>query len=176
MIITATGHRPQSLGGFGRSGFLQQRLVDLARAALKKYMPRGVITGMALGWDQAVAQAATELEIPWVAAIPFQGQEERWPTEAQEKYHELLGKSTKVIVVSEGGYSTAKFHKRNEWMVDHADVVLALWNGKPSGTANTIEYAKSQGIQVINLWRSWTKYMSPPITKEGRHDVHNRSH
>ncbi|MCH1948151.1 SymE family type I addiction module toxin [Enterocloster sp. OA13] len=43
--------------------------------------------------------------------------------------------------------------KRNEIMVQQADSVLAIWDGKSRGTKYTIEYAKKQGkpVQVITL-------------------------
>lgn len=43
--------------------------------------------------------------------------------------------------------------KRNEIMVQQADSVLAVWDGKSRGTKYTIEYAKKQGkpVQVITL-------------------------
>ena len=43
--------------------------------------------------------------------------------------------------------------KRNRYMVDHADYILAVWNGCPSGTGNTVRYAHKKGktIIVINL-------------------------
>lgn len=37
----------------------------------------------------------------------------------------------------------------NEWMVDHVSRVIAVYNGQPSGTRNTIEYAKKKGVPVI---------------------------
>ena len=41
---------------------------------------------------------------------------------------------------------------RNNYMVTKSDVVIAIWNGKPSGTSNTIQIAKNQGkkIRTIN--------------------------
>lgn len=43
--------------------------------------------------------------------------------------------------------------KRNESMIQQADMVLAVWNGKSRGTAYSIEYAKKQGkpVQVITI-------------------------
>ena len=38
---------------------------------------------------------------------------------------------------------------RNDYMVDHSDLVLAIWNGEQSGgTWHTIQYAKAKGKQV----------------------------
>lgn len=38
--------------------------------------------------------------------------------------------------------------KRNEQIVNHAEKVLAFWDGKSRGTKYTIDYAKKQGIDV----------------------------
>lgn len=39
--------------------------------------------------------------------------------------------------------------KRNRYMVDHADYILAVWNGCPSGTGNTVRYAHKKGKTII---------------------------
>ncbi len=39
--------------------------------------------------------------------------------------------------------------KRNRYMVDKSDLVLAIWNGQESGgTWNTIQYARSKGKPI----------------------------
>lgn len=156
MILAFTGHRPQKLGGYSDDTF--NRLVALAKAVITKYHPMSIITGMALGWDQAVAQAAIELHVPFTAAIPFIGQESKWPEQSQAKYRELRGKSELTKVVMSGDYSADKMQIRNEWMVDHADMVIALWDGTSGGTANCVNYAKAQHKQIVNVWASWVKH------------------
>lgn len=47
------------------------------------------------------------------------------------------------------GYSRACFQIRNEWMVDHSKRVIAIYNGQPGGTKNTIEYAERVGVYVV---------------------------
>jgi uncharacterized phage-like protein YoqJ len=42
-------------------------------------------------------------------------------------------------------------YKRNEYMVDNSDIVMAVWNGKKSGTSYTVEYAKKKGRRVLVL-------------------------
>lgn len=37
----------------------------------------------------------------------------------------------------------------NEWMVDHVPRFVAVYNGQPSGTRNTIEYTKKKGVPAI---------------------------
>ena len=39
--------------------------------------------------------------------------------------------------------------KRNRYMVDQADVLIAVWDGSPSGTGKTVRYAHQQGKPVI---------------------------
>lgn len=39
--------------------------------------------------------------------------------------------------------------KRNEYMVNNSDYVIAVWNGKPSGTGNTVEYSKKKNKVVL---------------------------
>ena len=42
--------------------------------------------------------------------------------------------------------------KRNKYMVDQSDLVIAVWDGKKvGGTWNTIKYAKSKEKQVIYI-------------------------
>ena len=45
-------------------------------------------------------------------------------------------------------YSRACFRIRNEWMVNHAARVIAVFNGEKGGTKNTIDYAVRTGIPV----------------------------
>ncbi len=156
MILAGTGHRPDKLGGYNTH--VAQRLQTLASAALTKHQPQLVISGMALGWDQALAEAAVAHDIPFHAYVPFEGQESMWPLQAQQRYQDLLWKADKVIIVCEGSFAAWKMQKRNEAMVDACDKVLALWNGTSGGTANCVAYAKTQNKPIFNLWHSWEKY------------------
>jgi uncharacterized phage-like protein YoqJ len=161
MIICGTGHRPDKLGGY--SGRVRDRLVDLAIKALERYKPEHVITGMALGWDTALADAADVCGIPYTAAVPFRGQESRWPAEARTHYQTILADADDVVYVCDPGYAAWKMQRRNEWMVNESNSVLALWNGTSGGTANCVHYAESKGKQVINLWPSWAKFSGIPV-------------
>ena len=46
-------------------------------------------------------------------------------------------------------YTPDCMDKRNRYMVDHADYILAVWNGCPSGTGNTVRYAHKKGKSII---------------------------
>lgn len=152
MLVAGTGHRPEKLGGYDREA--HKLLVNVAIRALKECGATEVITGMALGWDQALAEAAIAVGIPFVAAIPFQGQERRWPDESRKKYHRILSHAADLVVVSEGEYAAWKLHRRNEWMVDHASAVLAMWDETSftGGTAACLKYARKKEKSVFNAW------------------------
>lgn len=159
MIVAGTGHRPNKLGGYGMPATV--RLVDLARDWLEENKPEKVISGMALGWDYALAAAAFDLDIPFIAAVPFEGQDKMWPDESKRNYRALLEEADKVVYVCEPGYAPWKMQKRNEWMVDACDTLLAVWNGTSGGTANCVRYADSKGKPIVNLWDTltWNGYL-----------------
>ncbi len=39
--------------------------------------------------------------------------------------------------------------KRNEWMVDNSDAVIAVGDGTPGATATTMDYARKLGRSVL---------------------------
>lgn len=155
-IVAATGHRPDKLGGY--SDAVLDRLTDLACVYLGRFDPPldRVISGMAQGWDTAVALAAIQCAVPLICAEPFLGQQEVWPLAAKQRYSFIESKAHTVYVVCEGGYAAWKMQKRNEWMVDHSSRVVALWNGTAGGTANCVAYAKKQQRPIDNLWEQWS--------------------
>jgi uncharacterized phage-like protein YoqJ len=149
-----TGHRPKSLGlPYDIHDPAYNLLGSAIVSRIEELKPDSIITGMALGVDQLVATIAVELNIPFVAAVPFQGQENIWPAKSQQFYLDLLTKAQKVVTVSEGGYSAAKLYKRNEYIVDNSDVLLAVWNGQLSGgTYAAMQYAiaKKKRIMIVD--------------------------
>ena len=116
------------------------------------------ITGMARGVDIWAGQAVLKLRaqnpaIKLVAASPYKGFEDRWSDAWKEQYSFLLQWADAVRYICLG-YSKGAFQKRNEWMVDRSSRVIAFYNGESGGTRNTIRYAESKGVQVINLLQS----------------------
>ena len=151
-VIAATGHRPDKLGGYDQK--TRRALGALAVEFLHERRPAKVISGMAIGWDMAVAAAAVTLGIPFVAAVPFADQALRWPIESQDRYHRLLAQAHSVEYISMG-YSAKAMQLRNEWMVNSADEMMALHDGSWGGTFNCLEYARKRGVPVTNLWDRW---------------------
>lgn len=151
--LAGTGHRPQSLGGFNRE--VSNRLIVLATDKLSSIKPSLVITGGALGWDTALAQAAIALNIPLELHIPCKDYSSRWPLSSQQIYHQILSSATKVKYLSDR-YHISLLHKRNISMVDSCNILLALYNGIPKGgTHNCVQYALSTSKEIINVWNDF---------------------
>ena len=153
MIVAGTGHRPGKLNGYSSKAF--NVLVDIASKWLEENKPTKVISGMAMGWDMALAQATINKNIPLICALPFKGQEKMWSKDIQALYNDLISKAQKIVYVSPEGYTPKKMQKRNQWMVDHADVILAMWDGTMGGTYNCIKYAENKQKSIINLYNTW---------------------
>ncbi len=157
MRLGITGHRPDKLGGHGPK--VARALRELARAEIQALGPELVITGMALGWDQACAEAALELGIPFQALVPFMGQEKIWPNEAKAKYFKLLGAAKEVSFVSSGGFATWKLLARNRAIVALSEHLLALYDGSSGGTRYCVDFAAHMHTPVTNCWERY----NPPV-------------
>lgn len=167
-MLAVTGHRPDKLGGYTADADL--RLRTFARLVLPQLLAatrtEHVITGMALGWDQAVALACVDLKVPYTAAVPFPEQDSRWPEASRIRWASLCAQAHTVVTVTPA-YSGANLQRRNEWMVDHGSALAALWNGTSGGTANCVGYAQRRGAPVIGVWQHWHAFLHnqplPPI-------------
>lgn len=161
MIICGTGHRPDKLGGYSKAAHAQLVQIAWDWLRVRRKDITCVITGGALGWDQALAEAARRLRIPYTMAIPFEGFENKWPDESQLYLHYLCDNATDVVFVCEAGYAPWKMQKRNEWMVNESELVLAMWNGTDGGTANCVRYAEKLNRPITNLWERYEETASP---------------
>lgn len=141
MIVSFTGHRPTKIGGYDILNPIYEACHNSIMKALNDLNPTQAISGMALGVDTWAALCCVELGIPFIAAIPFEGQEKRWPDRSQRLYNVLLKEAFKKEYICDPGYAFWKMQKRNEWMVDNSDLVIAVWDGSSGGTGHCVDYA-----------------------------------
>ena len=111
------------------------------------------ITGMALGVDMYAAEIVLDLKskyphITLESAIPCETQAIKWSVASRERYYNIAAKCDKETMLQRE-YTPDCMDKRNRYMVDHADYILAVWNGCPSGTGNTVRYAHKKGKSII---------------------------
>lgn len=121
--------------------------------ALIQYNASRAITGFALGFDQLVAKVCIEIGLPFTAAIPYAKQAEKWSAAQQQEYLELLEKATDIVIVSEGEYAVWKLFKRNDWIVNNSDMIVAYAMMPDGGAASCCVAAAKAGKKVVNLLR-----------------------
>ncbi len=150
--VCFTGHRPEKLTRSERA--IKNDLEKEIRRAIADGL-NVFITGMARGVDIWAAQIVLTLRdegcpIKLMCACPYDGFEKGWKQEWQAQYRTILAAADFVKYVCDG-YSCSCFQVRNEWMVNHAARVIAVFNGKKSGTKNTIDYAAKVGVPVASI-------------------------
>lgn len=147
-----TGHRPEKL---------RQAENDICQALeceIQEAISSGIhvfISGMARGVDIWAAEIVLRLrekghDVKLICACPYEGFEHGWSTAWQRRYNAVLRSADLVRFICPG-YNRACFQIRNEWMVDHSALVIAVYNGQPSGTKNTLDYAVQNSIACRNV-------------------------
>lgn len=151
-----TGHRPQKLG-YGENSIqcdeLKSKLEELIIELIEKEDVTHFISGVALGVDTYAANIVLNLktqypDITLECAIPCENQAAKWNERDRDVYYDLISKCDKETLLQQK-YSSDCMQKRNEYMVDNSDYVIAVWNGKPSGTGNTVKCAKKSNKTVL---------------------------
>jgi len=152
MKIAITGHRPQKIGNEwdGRGPMSKWIRLNIEKI-LDEHAPDMLISGMALGVDQLFAEIAIERKLKLLAAIPCKGQETVWPQKSQTRYNNILDyDKCEKHYVSER-YTGWAMQKRNEYMVDNCDLLIAVWDGTVGGTGNCVQYAKKVNKEIIRI-------------------------
>ena len=154
-----TGHRPAKLPwGMDETDArclrLKARIADALEAAYQSGY-RHFICGMALGCDLYFCEAVLELrsrcpDVTVEAAIPCPTQADAWPAVQRERYCRLVESCDYETLVSQR-YSASCMQRRDRYMVDHAALLIAAFDGSPGGTRYTVEYAMRCGLEIVDL-------------------------
>ena len=153
LTIGVTGHRPPRLGGY--TAAVERRLATLAQQVLEQLRPARVLTGMAQGWDLAIAEACIRGEIPFTAALAHPEPDATWPAAQRERFAAVLGRAAQVHTQAPAR-APGVHHARDRWIVERSDRLVALWDGTPSGgTYGAIRSARKRGVPVIEVWEQW---------------------
>jgi uncharacterized phage-like protein YoqJ len=151
-----TGHRPQSLPfGFREAApectalkqCLREQIITLAELGVTHY-----ISGMAIGVDMYAAEIVLELKAVYPkltleCAFPCETQAVKWSEPLRERYYNIAAQCDQETLL-QTHYTAGCMQRRNRYMVDQSDLLLAVWNGRPSGTGKTVLYAQSKGHSI----------------------------
>lgn len=156
MRIAVTGHRPNKLYGYNIFSREWISLKEEFKKLLVDNHCTEAITGMALGVDTVFALAVLELQdegynIKLHCAIPCRNHSCKWNRESVELYDNILKRADVVKLVTDAEYEPWMMQVRNEYMVDLADKIIAVWDGSNGGTANCVRYAEKKGKDIIRI-------------------------
>lgn len=147
-IATFTGHRTY-----------QGEADEALREAVEALYDEGVRTfrvGMAEGFDLAAGAAVVALserheDVVIEAIVPFPAFALRFGVCDKVLYDSVIA-SADVVLYADMAYHRAIFHRRNDMLVEGADVVVAWYDGSRGGTDYTIRRAHKLGCRIINLF------------------------
>ena len=154
IVIGATGHRAIREGD--RAALKQAVKEELLK--LRQLCPNSrmlMLSALAEGGDLLCAEAAAELGIGMIAALPRpQGDYERdFSPEALERFRFHCKRAEQVFVAPwteeppvDGERRDFTFRQAGIYVAQHCHVLLALWDGGPGsqaacGTAEAVEFA-----------------------------------
>lgn len=153
--VSFTGHR---------SGRISQPLswlyADMVSEIKRLYSfgYRNFFSGMAEGGDLIFAKAVAAVkkeytDMKLIAVIPFRNQSGYYTMKYKTLYQQILREADKTVVLSESYYKGC-FHRRNDYLTDYAEVILAYWDKRPYGGAYyTIGKAQMLNRTIINLYK-----------------------
>jgi len=115
------------------------------------------------GWDLLCADIVVQRKrvikmnnpkkIKLIAVIPFEEQAKRWKESDREQYYSILSMCDDVITLNTH-YRQGCYHERNRYMVDRCSKMICYYDGGTGGTAYTVNYADTNGLEITNLYES----------------------
>ena len=154
-----TGYRPEKLPfGDDEESPGCKRLKQRLYCETLQMTGKGVTTflsGMARGVDTWAAETVLQLrtvlppgKVQLWAVVPHAGQANAWCEADRARYRDLLARADKVVCLSET-YTQGCMQRRNRYLIDHADCLIAVYDGQPGGTRYTVEYAQKKGLHIM---------------------------
>lgn len=155
-----TGHRPKSFPWkYDEADPRCVLLKEVLAAQISELVNSGVtdwFSGMALGVDVWSSEIILSLRkknpaLRLHCVLPCEGQEIKWRTPEQERYHSILRQADEVFYVNQA-YNPTCMLERNHYLVEHTSILLAVYNGvRRSGTGATVRYAQKLGREIVMI-------------------------
>lgn len=166
--VGVTGHRTyaDAEGVAARVRGALDRLLHLAGRDDGAAPRLAVVSPLAEGADRLVAGEVLRLPgSTLTAALPFPQEDyaaDFATPESRAQFASLLAAAESVEVMPPGASREAGYEKVGRWVIDHSEVLVALWDGEPSrgqgGTADMVAYAADQGVPIL-----WIRVARPPL-------------
>lgn len=150
MRLGVTGHQ---LLPAGSEEFIRARL-EGAMDGLDQLIG---ISSLAAGSDQLFADVVLNRGASLHVVVPCLDYESTFVSRGDlARYHTALRAATRVDVLNFSQPSEEAFFAAGKRVVDIADAMIAIWDGKPprgfGGTADVVHYARSKAKPVQVIW------------------------
>ncbi|MBD5632525.1 MAG: DUF1273 domain-containing protein [Clostridia bacterium] len=142
-----TGHRINLSG-------LDLELLDRVVLNLMKGGAKNFYCGMAQGFDLAAAESVLKYKDEYgaklIACIPCANQTETFPEKSRQRYEKILERCDTQIILAPS-YFSGCMYRRNRFLVDNCDVLVSYLRSHRGGTFYTVNYAKKNNVNIIEL-------------------------
>ncbi len=161
--VCFTGHRPNKLffkydensaEFFEFKQKLYNKIVNAINNGYRKFY-----SGMAMGVDIIAFEILLKLkntypDIYLVGVMPNKNQCYYWSNDWILRHANIRQNCDSLIVINHSDNIKGGYHRRNRYLVDNSNLVIAVFNGDhKSGTGYTVRYAQKQdkAIDLISI-------------------------
>lgn len=164
--IGVTGHRhlPEDAALAEQVRHALQRARHLVPTSSATPVYLTAVSPLAEGADRLVARevlatSGAMLQVPLPMA-PEAYEEDFASAMSREEFRALLAKADDVLVLPGSGTFAEAYERAGHYVVDHCDVLIALWNGQQAGgrggTAEIVARARERGRPLV-----WVRMEAP---------------
>ncbi|WP_298034486.1 SLOG family protein [uncultured Dysosmobacter sp.] len=133
---------------------MQEQFILLYELGVRRFF-----IGGALGVDIWAGEILLQMQaqpkfsgIELIIVLPFEGYDAKWDDRSKNRIRFLIDHSTETVVAGKAAEPPAVCYKRrNYYMVDRADYLLAVYDNDRSirsGTGMTVNYAQKKGLSI----------------------------
>ena len=151
-ICCFTGHRCIQRADIETLG---SRLDEKIQQLIEEKNIRTFIAGGAIGFDMLASVYVMERIVRGEAlrlelALPFEGHDQKWSSTDRHYLQRIMHIASAVYLISDQ-YKPEVYSLRNAFMVEQSQICIAYHRYRRSGTGQTIRYAQSKPIPIIEL-------------------------
>ena len=136
--------------------YLQRRLMHLAAAALRAHRPSLIVTGLERGWDTALAEAATSMDLTVHAILPHRGFQSQWKLHQKQRAARIAkGFERQRYISPQSDHAPWKVARARDERVSAATLLLTLYSPRDQRGRS---YLKRSGEDAVSYWEAWVEH------------------
>ena len=118
-------------------------------------LPLIAVSSLAIGADQLFASLVTQRNGQLRVILPFPEYERTFGPQDIDAYRQILSRASSVEILHTLGTDEDKYLAAGKRIVELADLMIAIWDGKPAkgkgGTADIVAHALQRGTPLIHI-------------------------